>query len=68
MCTLKNHIVLISNSNCPEFTSYSFDKFQENKEFLFFGWVIPPEGNQKEHLKILVDIDGPTFIKKYSKF
>ena len=63
LSTLHNHAVLISNCSEPELSSeLSHKHFSSRKNFLFFGWVVPPDHNDsKSVLKIYTDIDAVGF-------
>ncbi|KAL4476260.1 hypothetical protein ABPG74_009993 [Tetrahymena malaccensis] len=65
LCTLKNHAVLISNQTDLDFTQLSQTEFKKKKQFLFFGWVVPPESNGQDTLKIYADIDAQAFVKQF---
>ncbi|EAR87968.2 AAA domain protein (macronuclear) [Tetrahymena thermophila SB210] len=65
LCTLKNHAVLMSNSSELDFTQLTQTEFKKKKQFLFFGWVVPPESNGQDTLKIYADIDAQAFVKQF---
>jgi hypothetical protein len=43
-------------------TELSHKKFSSKKNYLFFGWVVPPDHNDsKSVMKIYADIDAAAF-------
>ncbi|KAL4475502.1 hypothetical protein ABPG72_013326 [Tetrahymena utriculariae] len=65
LCTLKNHAILMSNQSELDFTQLSQTDFKKKKQFLFFGWIVPPESNGQDTLKIYVDIGAQAFVKQF---